>query len=294
MSLLNEVLGGAWSALVDAVVALAIPAGIFCALALIVKRSATIDAAYRAAKEVRTNLLIYLLDSILLLPVLAIFSSALSWAFVSTRLSIVSPDLWAGMPTLVVIAIGVVAGDFIGYWRHRLEHCQLLWPSHAIHHSDTEMTWLALFRFHPINRISTVMLDAAFLLLLGLPPVALVANGWVRHYYGMLIHADLPWTYGRLNWIFVSPVMHRWHHANDPVAFNTNYATVFSVFDRMFGTYRVPGLVDVPLGVSEDMGKGLVGQMLHPFRPSSYRFATSAGRARSRRPAKLTTASSDQ
>jgi len=94
--------------------------------------------------------------------------------------------------------IAVFAGDFIGYWRHRLEHSQWLWPSHAIHHSDTEMTWLTLLRFHPINRLSSLILDYAFLLMLGLPPYALIVNNLVRHYYGMVIHADLPWTYGRL------------------------------------------------------------------------------------------------
>jgi sterol desaturase/sphingolipid hydroxylase (fatty acid hydroxylase superfamily) len=88
----------------------------------------------------------------------------------------------------------------------------------------------------------------------------------------MLIHADLPWTYGRLGKVFVSPAMHRWHHARDAAAYNTNYATVFSIFDRTFGTFRVPGPCDAPLGISEEMGAGIAGQLAHPFRPSRYRF----------------------
>ncbi len=66
-----------------------------------------------------------------------------------------------------------------------------------IHHSDTDMTWLTLSRFHPINRITTALIDTFFLALLGFPTWALVANNLVRHYYGEFIHADLPWTYGR-------------------------------------------------------------------------------------------------
>ena len=54
------------------------------------------------------------------------------------------------------------------------------------------MTWLTLERFHPVNRITTFVLDNPALLLLGLPAYAIIANNLVRHYYGYLIHADLP------------------------------------------------------------------------------------------------------
>jgi hypothetical protein len=38
----------------------------------------------------------------------------------------------------------------------------------------------------------------------------------------------------------------------------------------MFGTYRLPGPCNVPLGVDIEMGKGVVGQLFHPFQPSAY------------------------
>jgi sterol desaturase/sphingolipid hydroxylase (fatty acid hydroxylase superfamily) len=64
--------------------------------------------------------------------------------------------------------------------------------------------------------------------------------------------------------------MHRWHHADASYAYNTNYATVFSVFDRAFGTYRVPRICDIPLGASNIGERGFLKQMLYPFVPSSY------------------------
>jgi hypothetical protein len=39
----------------------------------------------------------------------------------------------------------------------------------------------------------------------------------------------------------------------------------------MFGTYRVPGLPITPLGVTFNMGNGVLGQLLYPFKSSSYR-----------------------
>jgi sterol desaturase/sphingolipid hydroxylase (fatty acid hydroxylase superfamily) len=92
----------------------------------------------------------------------------------------------------------------------------------------------------------------------------------VKHYYGFFIHADLPWDYGRFGNVFVSPVMHRWHHSIDQEAHHTNFATIFSLFDRMFGTYRVPGLAVTSLGVESHIGKGFVAQLLYPFKPSAY------------------------
>jgi sterol desaturase/sphingolipid hydroxylase (fatty acid hydroxylase superfamily) len=149
-----------------------------------------------------------------------------------------------------------------------------------VHHSDTEMTWLTLSRFHPINRLTTMAIDTSCLALLGFPEWALIANVLVRHYYGEFIHADLPWTYGPAGRVFVSPVMHRWHHARDVTGAGSNFATVFSVFDQAFGTYYVPGLCTVPLGVNDDMGRGTSGQLMYPFIAWRKRLAAAARKRR--------------
>ncbi|MCW5731468.1 MAG: sterol desaturase family protein [Alphaproteobacteria bacterium] len=251
--------------------AILVPLPFFALLAFIVKGRSLFGEVRRALPEIRINLQIHFLDAVLVAPFLVALTLALRALFRAHELALVPAEVWAGLPPVVVGLVAVFLGDFIGYWRHRLEHAPIFWPSHAIHHSDTAMTWLAIFRFHPVNRLTTTLLDFSFLLLLGLPAYALLVNAFVRHFYGAFIHADLPWTYGPLKHAFVSPAMHRWHHAMDPAAYNTNYATVFSVFDKAFGTFRVPGACDIPLGVSEKMGAGFAGQMLHPFRPSSYR-----------------------
>jgi sterol desaturase/sphingolipid hydroxylase (fatty acid hydroxylase superfamily) len=59
--------------------------------------------------------------------------------------------------------------------------------------------------------------------------------------------------------------MHRWHHARDVVGAGSNFATVFSVFDLAFGTYYVPGLCTVPLGVVDEIGPGLWDQLRFPL-----------------------------
>jgi len=244
---------------------LILSASIFALLAIAIKGRQAIDEARKAAVESRVNLAIAFLDSLLVAPVIAVVVQLVRDAVSWSGLEILTPAQWTGAGTAVTFVAVIFIGDFVSYWRHRLEHTPLLWPSHAVHHSDAEMTWLTLQRFHPINRVTTSFVDILGLALLGFPEWALVANVMVRHYYGEFIHADLPWTYGPLKGVFVSPVMHRWHHARDVVGAGSNFATVFAVFDRTFGTYHVPGLCTVPLGVNDEMGQGTGSQLLYPL-----------------------------
>lgn len=270
--MLNALFDHVLEALRNAIIAVALPLPLFALLAVAIKRRQLFGDIRRAIPESRINLIIHFTDAIMVAPLLIVLSVAMKNAFVAYDLALLPTTVWDGLHPIVVGFVAVFLGDLIGYWRHRIEHTPFLWPSHAVHHSDTEMTWLAVFRFHPFNRLSTTLLDYAFLLALGLPAYAVLINSLVRHYYGALIHADLPWTYGPLKLIFVSPAMHRWHHSIDPAAYNTNFATVFSLFDRVFGTFRVPGVCNTPLGVPELTAQSAFAQMAHPLRPSSYRY----------------------
>jgi len=234
-------------------------------LAVLVKGKEAIAAGRRAAKEIRLNLGLYFLDALFVGPLVAVLVALVRFVIGHMPLTLVHETAWASIGRYGTFVAVVFVGDAASYFRHRLEHTRLLWPCHAIHHSDTEMTWLTLARFHPINRMTTATIDIAALAMLGFPAWALVANEMVRHYYGEFIHADFPWTYGPLSKLFVSPVMHRWHHARDVVGAGSNFATVFSVFDLAFGTYYVPGLCTVPLGVVDEIGPGLWDQLRFPL-----------------------------
>jgi sterol desaturase/sphingolipid hydroxylase (fatty acid hydroxylase superfamily) len=242
-----------------------ISAAIFGYLTLLVKGKEAWTAARRAIGEIRLNVWIYFLDALFVGPVVGLLVFAIRFVIGHTPLTLVHESAWSLIGTYGTFIAVVFVGDLVSYFRHRLEHTRLLWPSHAIHHSDTDMSWLTLARFHPINRFTTAAIDIVALAMLGFPAWALVANEIVRHYYGEFIHADLPWTYGPLGRIFVSPVMHRWHHARDVVGAGSNFATVFSVFDQAFGTYYVPGICKVPLGVVDEIGPGLWAQLRYPI-----------------------------
>jgi len=262
---LFDLVRASFDSLVDSLILLALPAVVFALLAVLLKGREAITAAGRAAHEVRINLWLHVIDAVFMLPLLALLIGAIAAGIGQLGLIGFQAEVWAALGPYPTLFMVIFLGDFESYWRHRFEHTRLIWPSHAIHHSDTEMTWLTLERFHPINRLTTTAIDSAFLVLLGFPTWAVVANTIVRHYYGYFIHADLPWTYGPLGRLFVSPSMHRWHHARDIRYAGTNFATVFSVFDIAFRTYK-DGLCDVPVGLDADMGRGVGGQLVYPFR----------------------------
>jgi len=172
----------------------------------------------------------------------------------------------ADMPVWAVAGLALILSDFIGYWRHRLMHLAPLWPIHAAHHSDEDLTWFSLIRFHPLNRLVAVCLDAAILSALGVPVWAVIFSNRVRHYYGYVVHSDLGWRFGPLKYIFVSPFLHRWHHATDESARDTNFATVFSLYDWMFGTFYCPPHRAEGLGVDgPHYPTSFIGQLWHPF-----------------------------
>jgi sterol desaturase/sphingolipid hydroxylase (fatty acid hydroxylase superfamily) len=238
---------------------------VFASLALVVKGRAAIADARLAAADARINLEWVLFDALLVAPVLGIVVQFVRQIIAHANLVSRVEGAWATLGTAPTFVAVVFLGDFVSYWRHRLEHTPWLWPAHAIHHSDAAMTWLTLARFHPLNRATTAVIDMGCLAVLGFPAWALIANEMIRHFYGEFIHADLPWTYGPLGRIFVSPVTHRWHHARDVTGAGSNFATVFTLFDRAFGTYYVPGLCTVPLGVTDRIEQSASGQLIYPF-----------------------------
>lgn len=271
------------SALGSAIAMLIYPAFFFILLALGIKGLQVLNDIKNVMPETRTTLMIACFNILCLTPLRALIIVLMEKNLLAGGLILFDSTFWAAAPFIVSLFVAVFLMDFASYWRHRLLHSKILWPSHAVHHSDTAVTWFTLERSHPVDSIITYIVDNCVLLLLGFPVEIVVATSIIRHYYGYFVHADLPWTYGILGKIFVSPAMHRWHHARNPRAYNTNYAAIFSLFDRWFGTFYVPGHCTEPLGVSNNMGTGMISQLTYAFKPRAYQsiFSYKEGKQRS-------------
>ena len=218
----------------DVVLALLVPAVRFGALALAVRRRAAFAALRAARRETLTNLALVAINVVLLAGV---FALATETVHDQLRLFPALADLWLRVPEVGLLLLALLIDEFVVYWRHRIEHTRALWPIHATHHSDEAMTWLTLFRKHPLSHFLGHVVDAIPLILLGFPAWAVVASTLIRTWWGYFIHADLPWTLGPVGKILISPAAHRLHHIRDERLMGQNFGGFFTLWDRLFGTF---------------------------------------------------------
>jgi sterol desaturase/sphingolipid hydroxylase (fatty acid hydroxylase superfamily) len=139
------------------------------------------------------------------------------------------------------------------YVHHRLSHrIPLLWKFHVVHHSDPHVDSTTALRHSPVEAVMRGAMTLLGVGVLGVAPGPLVAYQTVALLSAQWIHADLrlPARLDRLlAWLFVSPAMHRVHHHRSLPETDTNYSTIFSLWDRAFGTLCAPGAREVRFGV---------------------------------------------
>jgi sterol desaturase/sphingolipid hydroxylase (fatty acid hydroxylase superfamily) len=172
------------------------------------------------------------------------------------------------LPFAVALVVVVGLCELGMYWTHRVEHeVPFLWRFHAVHHSSTELDWLSTQRNHPVDGI----VRKAFLVpmfAVGFSGVAIGIYLVAYYFWSFVVHANVQWRFGRLEGVIASPEFHRWHHAAELEARDTNFAPLLPVFDRLFGTFRRHERLPRSYGSDAPVPPGYVGQLAYPFRAS--------------------------
>jgi sterol desaturase/sphingolipid hydroxylase (fatty acid hydroxylase superfamily) len=101
------------------------------------------------------------------------------------------------------------------------------------------MDWIVSFRFHWAEAVIYKAIQYLPLALLGFAGEALLFHAVLGTVVGHLNHANLDWGYGRWRYVLNSPRMHLWHHDAD-ASRATNFGIIFSAWDWLFGTARLP------------------------------------------------------
>jgi sterol desaturase/sphingolipid hydroxylase (fatty acid hydroxylase superfamily) len=147
-----------------------------------------------------------------------------------------------------------VAFDFARYLSHRLHHrIPVLWEFHKVHHSAEVLTVFSNYRNHPVETmlelllrlVATVAVAAAFgcFYSAGLQEYTVLNYGALTFVYYVtahLRHSHLPFDFGPLRSVFISPRMHHLHHSADPKHFDRNFGFLLSFWDRCAGTLYLP------------------------------------------------------
>ena len=245
----------------DVVLALLVPAVLFGIVALVVRRRAAFARLREVRRETLTNLALVAINTVLLAGLLALATETMHDQL---RLFPAMADYWLGVPETGLLLLALLIDEFVVYWRHRVEHTRALWPIHATHHSDEAVTWLTLFRKHPLSHLLGQVIDAIPLILLGFPAWAVIASSLFRTWWGCFIHADLPWTLGPVGKALISPAAHRLHHIDDERLMDQNFGGFFTLWDRLFGTFDdASGHLGCRTGIAGG-SRPLLGELARP------------------------------
>ena len=178
------------------------------------------------------------------------------------------------LPGFLCVAIVLLALDFSYYVAHVAMHkIPAFWRFHAVHHSDPEVDVTTTIRQHPGESVIRYVFLAAFAFALGAGPGAFAVYRLASVLNGLLEHANLRaplWLDRALSLVTTWPHMHKLHHSRSAAQTDTNFANLFSCWDRAFGTFtpsRFGTNVSYGLdGLDDPATQTTVGLLALPFR----------------------------
>lgn len=144
--------------------------------------------------------------------------------------------LWAILGALV-------AQDFFYYLKHMIAHkTRWFWSSHVVHHSSEHYNLSTALRQPWNNQITGHVVFSVPLVVAGIHPLLLAFVGSVNLLYQFWIHTEAIDKMPRwFEAVFNTPSHHRVHHATNPRYLDSNFAGIFIIWDKIFGTF-VPEL----------------------------------------------------
>lgn len=160
------------------------------------------------------------------------------------------------LPFWVKLFLGVALYDLTTYWIHRASHkVPLLWRLHRVHHSDTTMDSSTTFRFHPLELIliyqtGNILTAGIF----GTDVTSMALYYFIISIFFFLEHSNLnypKWLNSTLGLIFVMPDHHRVHHHQEQYYTDSNFADIFILWDRLFGTFKQIPIEEIKFGLKE-------------------------------------------
>jgi len=154
-------------------------------------------------------------------------------------------DLGTSVP---VIFLALIAQDFVYYWKHRASHrIRWFWAAHVVHHSSQYYNLTTALRQPWISHFTGYALMSTPLVVLGFHPLLIAFVASLNLLYQYWIHTELIDTLPRwFEAVFNTPSHHRVHHSVHPKYLDANYAGIFIIWDKIFGSF-VPEDKNLPM-----------------------------------------------
>ena len=181
------------------------------------------------------------------------------------------------MPLWIHLVVGLLLMDLIGaYCAHLIEHkVKWMWKFHLVHHSDTKIDVTSGLRHHPGETLIRISFTIIAVLIVGAPMWLVMVYQSLSVLFAHITHANInfPKVFDRaLSYVLVTPLMHKVHHHYTQPLTDTNFGNIFSIWDRVFGTFaQVDETQELIYGIDTHMNKEENGSMENllkiPFQP---------------------------
>ena len=145
-------------------------------------------------------------------------------------------------PLWIKVILGILLLDLVGaYLAHYVEHnVKPLWMIHLVHHSDQKVDTTTANRHHPLESLIRFSFTLFGVFVSGVPIGVVMLYQSLSIISTQFTHANIRLSKRLdkfISYIFVSPDMHKIHHHFRLPYTDKNYGNIFSIWDRIFGTF---------------------------------------------------------
>jgi sterol desaturase/sphingolipid hydroxylase (fatty acid hydroxylase superfamily) len=181
---------------------------------------------------------------------------------------------WLQLSVAGAIIVSALLLDFFGGWlSHIVEHkAPLFWRMHIIHHADNNVDVTSGLRHHPLESVWRGLFFLMAIIICGAPIYAVMIYQTLLTVFTGITHANisLPKKFDRvMSYVLVSPNMHKVHHHWKQPYTDSNYGGVFSIWDRMFGTFKTLDPAKIRYGLDRyypnEKDEDIVALLKKPF-----------------------------
>jgi sterol desaturase/sphingolipid hydroxylase (fatty acid hydroxylase superfamily) len=171
------------------------------------------------------------------------FLPAMIWITLQNEVLRFGLDYLVPLNYWIKFIITFLVFDYANYLWHLLNHkVPMLWRFHLVHHTDPDLDLTTAIRFHFGEMIGSLFFRGTFVFLSGASPLMVLIYEIIFEAEVLFHHSNIkiPLKLERLlNVLIVTPRMHGIHHSVEQEETNSNFASVFSFWDRLHSTDRL-------------------------------------------------------
>jgi sterol desaturase/sphingolipid hydroxylase (fatty acid hydroxylase superfamily) len=189
-------------------------------------------------------------------------------AYISVQFSSWRPE-WMLHPAVFIVDLILL--DCFLYWWHRVNHkLPFLWRFHEVHHLDEFLDSTTALRFHFGEVFLSSMVRVVVIIALGIPIASVIIFEIILVVCSIFNHSNLrlPSVLEKaLSKLIVTPSIHWVHHHAKRYDTDSNYSTIFSFWDRLFGSFSPNARqLTMAIGVEGKSDLSLPSLLLRPIK----------------------------